>query len=96
MLAYIRNHDGFFKYPVHRLQDILWRHDRLLLHLHRVLLLPLAHFLQPFLRIALRHIFQHLLDRLFCVCYDGHVNLHVSGDGCRIDINMHDLGMGGK
>ena len=22
MLAYIRNHDGFFKYPVHRLQDI--------------------------------------------------------------------------
>ena len=37
------------------------------------------------------HVFQHLLDSLFCICHDGNIYLYISGDCRRINIDMYNL-----
>ncbi len=96
MLAHIRNHDRFVKDTVNSINYILGRHDGLLSHLHRMLLLPLIHHGKPFLRITFRYILQHPANGILRVCHHRNIHLYILGDRRRVDIYMDNLRMRGK
>ena len=93
VLPHVSKNDSLVEQPVDGVQHIFWRHNGTGLHGQRMLLLPLLYLGSPPFRLTGRHILQHLGHRFFGVRHDGHVYLHVLGNGRRVDINVHDLGM---
>ena len=62
-------------------------------HPKRMLLFPCRDLRKPFFCLALFHILRHLRKRFFGICYDWNIHMNISGNRCRIDINMDNLCM---
>ncbi len=91
MLSDVRNNNTFLKHFINCIDDILRRHNRFLFHCKRMLLLPYLNLVCPLLRIVFFYIFQHFLNRFFCICNNRHIYLYIFGNRRCINIDMYDL-----
>ena len=96
MLSNVCDNNRFLKLTVDLIDDIQRAHAVIWTHGKGMFGLPALDLIQPFGTAIFFHIFVHFGEGIFRICNDRDIYLDVSGNGCGVDIDVHDLRIWGE
>ena len=78
------------------LHDHLRSHTAVSAHGQRILILPYLDLIEPAVRLLRLRPLQKPIQRMIGICHNRHIHHNVTGDGCRVHIDMYNLRIRGK
>ena len=96
MLSDVGYDNCLVKLLIDLIENVQRPHQRTVFHRKRVFVFPRIDFGTPFFGITFRNILGHFGDGFLSIGDDRNIYMNVSGNRCRVDVDMNNLGIWGK